>query len=234
MATVANVRQIHTGLYTQTAEDCLDSVIGQLSDGIWEHAFKMAKYWEFVTVGRADDGEVLINVSKDMRDQYTHHENGFYYKSDFDVMNFFADKIKQIAKEEFKDSLEKNLLWDRQCKREVTYLTRVGNKHPKIVARDAYLVYETLKGRSRAQAKYPAEVILKVVGKPLAPEIIEAAKKIKELWAKRDAELIAADVEFNKKCNSIKLAYEKQINELTKIIGCDSLQFPNPKLFDKI
>ena len=219
MATIANVRQIHTGLYTQTAQDCLDSVIGQLSDGIWENASSMAKYWEFVTIVRADDGEVLINVSKDMHDQYTHRENGFYYKSDFDVMNFFADKIKQIVKEEFKDSLEKKLLWDRQCKREVTYLSRMGKQHPKIVVRDAYLAYETLKGRSRAQAKYPAEVILKVVGKPLTPEMIEAAKKIKELWAKRDAELIAANAEFDKTCAEIKSKYEKQINELTQIIG---------------
>lgn len=219
MATIANVRQIHTGLYTQTAQDCLDSVIGQLSDGIWENALWMAKYWEFVTVVRADDGEVLINVSKDMCDQYTHRENGFYYKSDFDVMNFFADKIKQIVKEEFKDSLEKKLLWDRQCKREVIYLSRMGKQHPKIVVRDAYLVYETLKGRSRAQAKYPAEVILKVVGKPLTPEMVEAAKKIKELWAKCDAELIAANAEFDKTCAEIKSKYENQINELTKIIG---------------
>lgn len=214
-----NVRRIPTGLYTQAAQDCLDSVIGQLSDGIWEHALKMAKYWEFVTIVRADDGEVLINISKDMRDQYTHRENGFYYKSDFDVMNFFADKIKQIVKEEFKDSLEKKLLWDRQCKREVSYLTRIGNRHPRIAVRDAYLVYETLKGRSRAQAEYPAEVILKVIGKPLTPEMVDAVKKIKELQAKCNAELMAADVEFTKKCDDIKRAYEKQIDELKKIIG---------------
>lgn len=213
------MRKIATGLYTQTAMDCLNSVLGQLSDGMWENTLSMAKYWCYVNISREADGQVIINVSEDrfVLVDCNSYGNGFRNMNDFKVMNFFADKIKQIAKEEFKDSLEKKLLWDRQCKREVTYLTRVGNQHPKIVVRDAYLVYETLKGRSRAQAKYPAEVILKVVGKPLTPAMIEAAKKIKELQRERDDALNTAKFDYDKTCADIKSKYEEQISELKKI-----------------
>ena len=78
-------------------------------------------------------------------------------------------------------------------------------------------MYEILKGRSRAKSKYPHDVFSKVVGHALTTEMIEAAKKIKELRAKRDDELNTAKFEYDKKCADIKSSYEEQIAELKKI-----------------
>lgn len=215
------MRKIATGLYTQAAEDCLDSVIGSLSDGRWENTPSMAKYWKYANISRDPNGQVIINVAEEswVSGDYGHYGNGFYGKNDFEVMKFFADKIKQLVKEEFKGSLEEKLLWDRNCKRKSDILSCYGENHPVIEIRDAYLVYEILKGRSRAHSKYSCDVLTKVIGHPMTPEMIEAAKKIKELQAKRDDELNTAKFEYDKKCTDIKSKYTEQINELKKIIG---------------
>lgn len=215
------MRKITTGLYTQVAEDCLQSCIGALSDGIWENTPSMAKYWCYANISRDPDGQVIINVSEESweKSDYGRYGNGFWNKNDFEVTNFFADKIKQIVKKEFDGSLESKILWGRESKRVSDYLSSGygANDHPAIEVRDAYLVYEVLKGRSRASSKYPSEVLTKVIGHALTPEMIEAAKKIKELRAKRDDELNTAKFEYDKKCADIKSSYEEQIAELKKI-----------------
>lgn len=206
------MRKITTGLYTQVAEDCLQSCIGALSDGIWENTPSMAKYWCYANISRDPDGQVIINVSEESweKSDYGRYGNGFWNKNDFEVTNFFADKIKQIVKKELN-------LWDRNCSSRSSLLAGYGEDHPFIEVRDAYLVYEILKGRSRASSKYPSEVLAKVIGHALTPEMIEAAKKIKELRAKRDDELNTAKFEYDKKCADIKSSYEEQIAELKKI-----------------
>ena len=209
-----DMRKITTGLYTQTAFDCLSSVIGQLSDGIWENTPSMAKYWCYANISRDPDGQVIINVSEESweKSDYGRYGNGFWNKNDFEVANFFADKIKQIVKKELN-------LWDRNCSSRSSLLAGYGEDHPFIEVRDAYLVYEILKGRSRAKSKYSHDVFSKVVGHALTPEMIEAAKKIKELRAKRDDELNTAKFEYDKKCADIKSSYEERIAELKKIVG---------------
>ena len=209
-----DMRKITTGLYTQVAEDCLQSCIGALSDGIWENTPSMAKYWCYANISRDPDGQVIINVSEKPWEEsdYGRYSNGFWDKNDFEVANFFADKIKQIVKKELN-------LWDRNCSSRSSLLAGYGEDHPFIAVRDAYLVYEILKGRSRASSKYPSEVLAKVIGHALTSEMIEAAKKIKELRAKRDDELNTAKFEYDKKCADIKSSYEEQIAELKKIAG---------------
>lgn len=206
------MRKIATGLYTQAAMDCLDSVLGQLSDGRWECTPSMAKYWCYANTTRDPDGQVIINVSEDhyARNDYGSYGNGFVSMNDFKVMNFFADKIKLLVKEELNK-------WDRSCTSVTEYISRYGENHPKIEVRDAYLVYEILKGRSRAKSKYSSDVLTKVLGHPLTPEMIEALKKIKELQAKRDDELNTAKFDYDKTCADIKSKYEEQIIELKKI-----------------
>lgn len=163
-------RIIHTSLYTKKADEILNSVIGQMSDGIWENSTSMDKYWKFACIRKAEDDEVLISVSEDSYDHCfrgTPTCNGFLHKSDFEILSFFADKIKYIAKLNLKEDGYRNCSWDRSNLAELEYL----NYNETITVQDAYLVYETLKGRSRAKSKYSLKEYNEVVGYPITPEI---------------------------------------------------------------
>ena len=45
-----SVKLIDTGLAGDKAKDILDSVIGQMSDGMWENSPAMEHYWPFIDV----------------------------------------------------------------------------------------------------------------------------------------------------------------------------------------
>lgn len=188
-----NTRLIHTGLFTDTAASILHAVLGQESDGIWENSRGHEKYWCFANIQRADNDEVLIEVS-DGYDPMYRVESYFHGKNDYEVREYFANRIKQIAKIEMKDDNCNAVSgWNRSSTMELCYL------HDGSVS-EAYLAYEVLKGRSRASSKYRNDTIEKVIGHPMTPEMkakrdavakikAEAAQKIKELEAKHAAEI---------------------------------------------
>ena len=107
------VVQLHiesSPIITSKARDILNSVIGQLSDGIWENANRCTGYWQAADVDR--DGNLLLDISRycDYSRFYGHYvRNPYHYMKDVDVLKYFARKIKEIALIELKDTYESEI-----------------------------------------------------------------------------------------------------------------------------
>lgn len=120
---------IATGLNDDRANDVLNAVIGQLSDGIWENSRGMEKYWQYADIERKGS-EIYIVVDRDS------WASGYRGKSDEDIKRYFAQKVKQIVKEE-------GLEWSRDNTDVSNYL----DYHSGVTVQDAYRVYDKLLGR---------------------------------------------------------------------------------------
>lgn len=153
----SNCILVNTGLTDAMSEDVLNSVIGQLSDGMWENSRVMEHYWPFVNIKNVD-GFVCIVVSTETDcDRYHPNNvwNNWFLRSDKlardcdKIKRFFAKKIQHIVRENAKDR-------DWECKRmsaknynELDYMSSYrrdenGNRIPITVA-DAFRVYAALK-----------------------------------------------------------------------------------------
>jgi hypothetical protein len=109
----------------------LGSVIGQMSDGIWENTRSMERYWKSLDY-RETNGEIYLE------------DHNFVCN---DVRKFFADKIKQIIKIEIEDG-HTRLDWSRTCSEMPSYF-RGG-----VTVGDCYELYELLKGRNTDKYSY--------------------------------------------------------------------------------
>lgn len=136
--------KIETGLSAsdKKAKEILDSVIGQMSDGIWENSSSMDKYWKNLDVD-VDGDEIIITSEVNSRNPFSKYSDDEVGQK---VRDFFANKIKQIVKIEHEDGYTddaKDIVWDRNCQARTKYL----NYYEDITVRDAYRVYDKLKGR---------------------------------------------------------------------------------------
>lgn len=144
---------------TQVNKDIIDSVFGQMSDGIWENSSRMEGYWRYADM-MCQDGKIFLVInntcsdSKKYGSKFDTYNNPYIYMSQEQVINFFANKIKQIVYIEFGDSSGKHM-WQRNDQTVLDYLTRSYN-NPVTVA-DAYKAYDILKGRSRSDSEYIAQ-----------------------------------------------------------------------------
>lgn len=119
--------------YTSRRADILGSVMGQLSDGIWENSRHMEKYWKSMTYGPTADGMIWIE------DRHGTCDN---------PLDFFANKIKQIVKEEISDGYTTGLEWSRLCGIHPAYF------HGDVTVGECYEMYELLKGRKTVTKAY--------------------------------------------------------------------------------
>jgi hypothetical protein len=110
----------------------LSSVIGQMSDGIWENTRSMEKYWKSLDYHTDAAGYIII-------------EDRHWVCND--PVDFFANKIKQIIKIEIDDGNTK-MYWDRSCSAVPCYM------HGVVTVGDCYQLYELLKGRNTSKHKY--------------------------------------------------------------------------------
>ena len=133
---------IDTGLSDRKAEEVLQSVIGQLSDGIWENSRGMEKYWQYADIIKKGS-EIYISVNTE------NYESGYRGKSEQDIKRYFAQKVKQIVKEE-------GLEWSRDNTEISYYLARDSE----VTVQDAYRVYDKLLGRvDRIKTEESKEII---------------------------------------------------------------------------
>ena len=126
-----NLKYVDTGLSVKYI-DILNSVIGQLSDGIWENSPRMNKYWKNASIS-AENGNVYIVVNDNWA-------SGFKGMDDTAIKMWFANKIKAIIKEE-------GLEWSRGNKEVSDFISRQTD----ITVSDCYYAYEVLKGRNVAK-----------------------------------------------------------------------------------
>ena len=135
---------IHLG--NPTRAEVISSVLGQLSDGIWENSSAMDRYWMFADVDGTD-----LDISDKMYDNsYSYYRNpvrnGFYGKSEKEIKDWFANKAKQVVKIWAEDyGKDPKDVWDRNNTDEVTYM---GHHRMDVTVADVYECYDFLKGRS--------------------------------------------------------------------------------------
>jgi hypothetical protein len=157
-----NFRIIHTGLFSQTAYDAFSSIMGQLSDGYWENSPRMQKYWNFAEIKRADNGEVLVEVEAEhyVWDKWSGRclENPYVRMSDNEILEFFANKMKTIAKVEMNDEDVGNQ-WQRDNEMKLHYLSR----NVDLDVSDIYCIYDLMHSRN-VWNRYPHSHVSKIRG----------------------------------------------------------------------
>lgn len=157
---------INTGLIDIASEDVLNSVIGQMSDGMWENSRVMEHYWPFVEIKRIKD-RVCIVVDTTYNfdsvciviDGSKYHQNtpwnNWFLRSDKlgkdpeKIKQFFANKIRQIVRENAKDYNWKNKRMSEKNTNVLQYMSSYhkdeNGNYPDITVADAYRVYVALK-----------------------------------------------------------------------------------------
>lgn len=119
--------------------DILDSVMGQMSDGMWENSRAVEKYWRNANIDKKD-GTIGIKVNMDTS---WRGRSPYGNMSDEEIRGYFAKKIKAVAKEE----LGENGDWSRNNETELQYLSRSNRKPVRV--KDAYKLYDHLLGRNK-------------------------------------------------------------------------------------
>lgn len=153
-----DIRIIRTGLCGEKGLEILESVNGQLSDGIWENIPQMERYWknEQIAIDHQFDNEVVIVVNttattiksvpyrwnclfKRMEYKNSIIRNPFCHMTDGDILKWFARKIKKIVSVEQDDNHGDN--WWKNCtERELDYIGCTK----KITVGDCKTVYKHL------------------------------------------------------------------------------------------
>ena len=114
--------------------EILNSVIGQMSDGLWENSNSMKKYWQSLSCSVDPDGYIIIE------DRHNVCTN---------PADFLANKIKQVIKAEAECNPSR-IQWSRTCQGTTAYLSYTE----KITVGDCYHLYEMLKGRDVTKYTY--------------------------------------------------------------------------------
>lgn len=127
---------VKTGLTKRNELAILQSVIGQMSDGIWENSPSVERYWRNMKIERdKDTGEIIINVAS------------WLFMTEADCLKYMAQKIKQIVKKE-KEWSNNKIEWNRLCSEELDYF-RDGP-----MVGSVYYVYDRLLGRNTKKFIY--------------------------------------------------------------------------------
>ena len=118
------------------AKEILNSVIGQMSDGIWENTPGYDRYWKNVDVTE-EDGEIVIYGGTAYGSPFLDYHSSTGVKDESAVRKFMAHKIKQIVKIEADDG-NSDIIWKRDCETPLSYM---GYKES-ITVKDCYRVYD--------------------------------------------------------------------------------------------
>jgi len=148
-----------TPLEGDTDNSVISSVMGQLSDGIWENSPAMESYWRMCEPFKADDGKIYMKVSKKLDYvDYTDHRGVRHWKNNkyanltnAGVRDFWGKKVKQVVDTERRDSKHSSIFkgnedysWrpDNNTRLQYMHSTKEGAKNPTVG--DAYRVWAKL------------------------------------------------------------------------------------------
>lgn len=120
--------------------DILQSVLGQMAEGIWENSPAVAKFWKYADFVRDTEKygpQICIQIHKPK-----YWENGFRGKTITEVKSYFAEKLRGLVRKCIADGCVGD--WDRTCTTIIPYL---GYEYRgQITVRDVYKIYDYLKG----------------------------------------------------------------------------------------
>lgn len=138
-------RAIHTGLYGNINYEIIASVLGQMSDGIWENSSRTWKYWQCV-YSEMRENEVILFVYNDSIKWPKYFDcpfkNPYYSKSDEEVKKMFARRIRQVAKINENDYPKNGLSWSKNNNNYLQYMG--GHVVEDVSVADAYRAYKIL------------------------------------------------------------------------------------------
>ena len=144
------------GIPNKKYKEMIDSVIGQLSDGIWENC-NLNGYWVYA-YGSSDGTDIIIDEKyRDWENDYkSGYKNPYYNMSDSDILRYYAKKIKQIALDEMEDNStsEKPFVKKGKFKPDDSYKLVYLSADECITLMDAYELYELLMSKSKEDKSY--------------------------------------------------------------------------------
>lgn len=141
----SNTLVINTGLTDSASLNVLRSVLGQLSDGMWENSRKAERYWPFAEAEMVK-GNVCLVISNDV--YHGSYTNGFFHDLAMNpelIKKYFARKIQAVVRENAKDYPDAGIRCTAKCTAELDYMSDYDNYDNKIRACDAHKVVKALK-----------------------------------------------------------------------------------------
>ena len=105
------LRIIETGLDERNKKynEILRSVIGQLSDGMWENCNRYQGYWSF-DEETGKNNKIIVSNEPYTWETYGRrlykYKNPYHKMTDQKIRKFFANKIKYLVREELKYNYE--------------------------------------------------------------------------------------------------------------------------------
>ena len=114
-------REVFTGLNDKEAETILNSILGQISDGMWENSPRVFPYAYFVEIEENGASLLISEVSGDLYTSNCWVSNPYVNMDNAAILKYFARKLKDIVLEELKNKYEENTFkklspnkeWDR-------------------------------------------------------------------------------------------------------------------------
>lgn len=102
------LRIIETGLDERNKKynEILRSVIGQLSDGMWENCNRYNGYWTYDEATGKDNKIIVSSEPYEYRNWTRKYINPYHKMTDKEIRKFFANKIKYLVKAELKSNYE--------------------------------------------------------------------------------------------------------------------------------
>ena len=205
-----NLRKINTPFFSKKAYDILHSVLGQLSDGLWENSRGYTKYWINFDVERKTNGQVYFAVNnlyyKIFSKDYC--TNPFIEMTDAEFLNWVAVKLKTVIKTEIKDN-PNNFTGGGWKRNNTSFESRYLSYDERITVADIYVIYDWLKGR---KIDMHSPIVKAVFGETRSEDQI---KKIKDMQSKID--FIQTNAE--NLMDEIKKAYNERIANLEEQIA---------------
>lgn len=206
-----NFREINTPFFSNKADEILRSVLGQLSDGLWENARGYTKYWVNFNVERRANGQVYFVVNENHYEVFAGdcYTNPFINMSDAEFLSWIAAKLKAVIVAELKDELiHSREGWKRD---NTTFESTYLSYNEKITVADIYVIYDWLNGRKIDMDNMVAKGIF---SNPRSDEQIKKIEdkqfEIESIQANRDNVLAGIKEAYNERIANL----EKQITEL--------------------
>lgn len=207
-----NFREIYTPFFSNKADEILRSVLGQLSDGLWENSSSHIKYWLNFNVERRSNGQVYFAVNKYCYEVFGENRyfNPFKEMTDAEFLNWVSIKLKAVIAAELKDNLLSRKGWKRD---NTTFESAYLSYKEKITVADIYVVYDWLKGR-KLDMSLPIvkDVFGEIRSEDQIKKIEDKQSEVKSIQINRDN--LLAEVKEQYTTQIVNL--EKQIADLKK------------------
>ena len=136
-----SIRIVNTGLpNTETNQTILSSVLGQMSDGMWEETYSRRDREGYYRCADPEGSDIKITDRRWVVNPYTR-------MSDAKILRFFAKKIRQVCLQELKDRYPDKTNRPRFCKTLDDMSNYLGCSYENkiVLFRDAYIAAEVMK-----------------------------------------------------------------------------------------